>query len=231
MPTFGSIIGVGVPGETGPAGPTGPTGPQGPTGPAGPGASLSNATPSALGAASSGTSPDASRADHVHTMPSAADVGALANVAGTNGGVMVYSGGAWASIGAGTAGQHLRSTGASAPTWASIVGASGSITEYQGGARVPERTVSTSTTLDAQDEVVFVDTTSGAVTLTLPAGASGRVLAIQRIAGSNSVVIQRAGSDTIREGSTGGLTSWTISDDARHGLIYRSGGTEWVAEV
>jgi hypothetical protein len=112
-----------------------------------------------------------------------------------------------------------------------VLGVSTVVAQYQGGARVPERTVSTSTTLDAQDEVVFVDATSGAVTLTLPAGASGRVLAIQRIAGSNSVVIQRAGSDTIREGSTGGLTSWTISDDARHGLIYRSGGTEWVAEV
>jgi len=102
---------------------------------------------------------------------------------------------------------------------------------YQGGARVPERTVSTSTTLDAQDEVVFVDTTSAAVTLTLPAGASGRVLAVQRIAGTNDVVIQRAGSDTIRAGGSGALTSWTIVDGARHGLIFRSGGTEWVAEA
>jgi hypothetical protein len=116
------------------------------------------------------------------------------------------------------------------------LGVTTSVTQYQGGARVPERTLTTSSggssyTLDAQDEVVFVDTTLGVATITLPAGASGRVLAIQRIAGSNNVVIQRAGSDTIRAGGSGALTSWTISDGARHGLICRSGGTEWVAEA
>lgn len=111
------------------------------------------------------------------------------------------------------------------------IGLSTVVAVYQGGARVPETTISSSTTLDASHEFVFVDTTGGAVTLTLPAGASGRVFAIQRIAGANNVVIQRAGADTIRESSTSGLTSWTISDDARHGLIYRSAATEWVAEV
>jgi hypothetical protein len=116
------------------------------------------------------------------------------------------------------------------------LGVTTSVTQYQGGARVPERTLTTSSggssyTLDAQDEVVFVDTTLGVATITLPAGSSGRVLAIQRIAGSNNVVVQRAGSDTIRAGGSGALTSWTISDGARHGLIFRSGGTEWVAEA
>ena len=110
------------------------------------------------------------------------------------------------------------------------LGVTTSVTQYQGGARVPERTLTTSTTLDERDEIVFVDTTSGAVTLTLPAGASGRVLAVQRIAGANNVVISRAGSDTIRAGGTGALTSWTISDDSRHGVIYRSAASEWVAE-
>jgi len=43
-------------------------------------------------------------------------------------------------------------------------------------------------------------------------------------------VISRAGSDTIRAGGTGALTSWTISDDSRHGVIYRSAASEWVAE-
>lgn len=111
------------------------------------------------------------------------------------------------------------------------IGLSSVVAQYVGGARVPERTLSASTALDAQDEVVFVDTTGGAVTLTLPAGASGRVLAVQRIAGTNDVIIARAGSDTIRAASTSGLTSWTISDDARHGLIYRSAATQWVAEA
>lgn len=110
------------------------------------------------------------------------------------------------------------------------IGLSSVVAQYVGGARVPERTVSANTTLDAQDEVVFVDTTSAAVTLTLPAGGGGRVLAVQRIAGANNVVISRAGSDTIRAGGTGALTSWTISDDSRHGVIYRSAASEWVAE-
>lgn len=157
--------------------------------------------------------------------------GTTSVVAGTNGGVMAYATGAWASTAAGTSGQLLRSAGAGAPVWSSVIGSTSAITEYQGGARVPERTLSANTTLDAQDEVVFVNTTSGVVTLTLPAGASGRVLAIQRIAGANNVVVNRAGGDTIRAASTGGLTSWTISDDARHGLIFRSANTEWVAEA
>ena len=40
---------------------------------------LSSATPQALGVAAAGTSGDASRADHVHAMPSASSVGAVAN--------------------------------------------------------------------------------------------------------------------------------------------------------
>lgn len=41
--------------------------------------SLSSATPQTLGTAAAGTSSDASRADHRHAMPSASDVGAVAN--------------------------------------------------------------------------------------------------------------------------------------------------------
>ena len=41
------------------------------------GAAVSNATPQPLGSAGPGTSDEASRADHVHAMPSATDVGAL----------------------------------------------------------------------------------------------------------------------------------------------------------
>ena len=42
------------------------------------GADLSDDTPEPLGTASAGTSDEASRSDHVHAMPSAADVGAVA---------------------------------------------------------------------------------------------------------------------------------------------------------
>lgn len=40
--------------------------------------------------------------------------------AGTNGGVLRYASGAWASTAAGTSGQVLQSNGASAPTWVTI---------------------------------------------------------------------------------------------------------------
>jgi len=41
--------------------------------------SVSNSTPAALGTAAAGSSGDAARADHVHAMPSASDVGAIAD--------------------------------------------------------------------------------------------------------------------------------------------------------
>lgn len=116
------------------------------------------------------------------------------------------------------------------------IGSGAVVTVYVGGARVPEITITalsggSTHALDASHEVVFVDTTAGIATLTLPAGASGRPLAIQRIAGANNVVVERAGADTLRVGGTGALTSWTINDEARHSLIFRSAGTEWAAEA
>ena len=71
-------------GEVGPQGPQGETGPQGiqgevgPQGPQGDQPPLSTSAPLALGIASSGSSTIASREDHIHPMPSAEDVGALA---------------------------------------------------------------------------------------------------------------------------------------------------------
>lgn len=67
---------AGLAGAAGAAGAAGPAGPQGPAGPAGGGANVSSATPQALGTATAGTSANASRDDHVHSMPSASDVGA-----------------------------------------------------------------------------------------------------------------------------------------------------------
>ena len=69
-------------GETGPAGATGaqgaigPQGDTGPVGPPGPAINVSDTTPSDLGVAAAGSDPLASRGDHVHNMPTAADVGA-----------------------------------------------------------------------------------------------------------------------------------------------------------
>ena len=64
-------------GPEGPQGNTGPQGPEGPQGETGPQPDLSTNTPGSLGVAAAGVSMEASRSDHVHAMPSAADVGAL----------------------------------------------------------------------------------------------------------------------------------------------------------
>ena len=74
--TVGATGATGAAGSAGSAGATGATGPQGATGATGPGATFSNATPADLGTAAPGVSTEASRADHVHDLPTAADVGA-----------------------------------------------------------------------------------------------------------------------------------------------------------
>jgi hypothetical protein len=56
-------------------------------------ADFSDATPSALGAAAAGTSVELSRGDHVHTMPSAADVGAVGTATAVNAGTALAGGG------------------------------------------------------------------------------------------------------------------------------------------
>lgn len=72
---------TGPTGATGSQGVIGPAGPIGPVGPAGPPANVSDDTPQALGTAAPGSNPGASRSDHVHQMPSAANVGAIATTA------------------------------------------------------------------------------------------------------------------------------------------------------
>lgn len=110
------------------------------------------------------------------------------------------------------------------------VGQTSGITTYVGGAAVPETTITSNTTLGNTSEVVFVSTVTSVVTASLPTGASGRVITIQRISGSNDLVIVRGSSDTIRAGGSSGLTEVKITDNFRHSLIFRSAGTEWVFE-
>jgi hypothetical protein len=76
----------GIQGPAGATGATGATGPTGATGATGPQPDLSSATPAALGTAAAGAGTTASRSDHVHPMPSAADVGA--DPAGTAAGLV-----------------------------------------------------------------------------------------------------------------------------------------------
>ena len=58
--------------------------------------SPSSDTPQPLGTAAAGSSTDYSRADHVHAMPTAADVGAIAAPSSPSSGqFLVYNGSAW----------------------------------------------------------------------------------------------------------------------------------------
>jgi hypothetical protein len=61
-------------------------------------------------------------------------------------------------------------------------------------------------TVRSDDDYVLVDTTSGAVTITLPSTISRRKLTIIRTAGANNVTISPSGTDTID-----GAASKTIS--------------------
>lgn len=73
------------------------------------------------------------------------------------------------------------------------------------------------------DEVIFVDTTSGAVTIALPAAASvvGVHYFIMKTAGGNDVTINPDGSEEINDSST--LTLSNVNE----GAWIVSNGTEW----
>lgn len=115
------------------------------------------------------------------------------------------------------------------------IGYTSVVAVYQGGARVPRRTITASSggsthALDASDEVVHVDATAGAGTITLPPPSDGRIITVQRKRGSNNVIVQRNSAETIRTGGAN-VNSTTISDDARHSFIYDSDSSEWSMEA
>lgn len=66
------------------------------------------------------------------------------------------------------------------------------------------RTVTSSETLALSDEVIFIDTTSGSLTITLPfaSATSGRTFAIKFITGSNTASIVPQGVDNLDGGSS-----------------------------
>jgi hypothetical protein len=77
--------------------------------------------------------------------------------------------------------------------------------------------------------VVTADTTSGAVTLTLPAasGCTGKAIRIIKVAGANTLTVTRAGSDTITP-SSGTRTSVAFPSDCAMGeIVVVSSGTSW----
>lgn len=54
------------------------------------------------------------------------------------------------------------------------------------------RTVTSSAAAVADDDVLRIDTTAGAITLTLPAPRNGKRYIISRVAGANNVTVQGA---------------------------------------
>jgi hypothetical protein len=71
-------------------------------------ADFSDATPAALGTAAAGTAVELARGDHVHALPTAADVGAVANsLITTKGDLIVRDASAPARLGVGTNGHVL----------------------------------------------------------------------------------------------------------------------------
>lgn len=88
--------------------------------------------------------------------------------------------------------------------------------------------ISTNTTLSsATASAYFVDTTGGAVTVTLPAAASnsGKFFLVKNVTfgGANDITVARTGGDTIEGGTSDTLTSGM-------GRKYVSNGTAWFIE-
>ena len=114
-------------------------------------------------------------------------------------------------------GQRLRNTGVaevsgSAPTTPAtgVVWLDTASSGSGGTGIVSVREISASETITTSDNVVLVDATSAAVTVTLPAvsGNSGRVFHIKKIdASGNAVTVDGASSETIDDATTGILAS------------------------
>lgn len=76
------------------------------------------------------------------------------------------------------------------------------------------RFITSSTYLATTDSFVFVDTTAGAVTLTLPLTTEciGNLFCIKRVAGANTLTVQRRGSsDNLYDTSASSSTSITVT--------------------
>lgn len=99
-------------------------------------------------------------------------------------------------------------------------------TYLQGGGatRGSVRSITTSSAVQSGDYLILADSTSGAITVSLPTAAivAGRIFVIKRInAGANNVVIDPAASETID-----GALTYTLSAQWNSVTII-SNGTSW----
>jgi len=86
-------------------------------------------------------------------------------------------------------------------------------------------TVTASTTLTTSNQVVLVNASAGAATITLPAASSGKglLIIVAKIDSSaNAVTVSRAGTDTIQ-----GATSQTLSTQYSKSILMSDGTSIW----
>jgi hypothetical protein len=93
--------------------------------------------------------------------------------------------------------------------------------------RLTTRVVSAAATLTEADDVVGADTSSAGFTITLPLAASvpGKTYHIKLYAGTNTVTVAAAGSDTIDGAAT---KAWNTALAAFTFASVRTSGSTWV---
>lgn len=118
----------------------------------------------------------------------------------------------------GVNGQFLQQ-GATIPSWASVAATLGVKTKAFADSPY---------TILAGDDLILVDTSGGAVTLTLPASSGGgKVYRFKKTTSDlTAVTIARAGADTIQDVSTGG-TSTTINTQGEEIMIIDATSGVW----
>lgn len=129
----------------------------------------------------------------------------------------------------GAAGTVLTNNGSGALSWGTTLGSSGgtSVVNLYGAVNYTTKTVTTTYTVDTTttDYIIFVDTTSAAFTITLPAPTNGRVLYFKDITGqwnTNNLTLAPHGSEKIE-----GLTGNKLLTTAWGSMQYTSNGTDW----
>lgn len=76
-----------------------------------------------------------------------------------------------------------------------------------------------------RDDILLVDTTSGTITITLPAAINGRKLTIVKTASANNAILQPSGSDIILLASG---TTITLTAKAESVVLKAVSSNTWV---
>lgn len=138
----------------------------------------------------------------------------LDNISSTQGTILYRGASSWSALSPGTSGQYLQTQGAAAnPQWATVSAGSTSV--------VSKTTTYTATT---SDDVILVDTSGGAWTLSLytAVGNSGKKLIIKKTnSEALALTIDPNGSETIDGSSTRKM--WTLNES----YTIVSDGSNW----